>query len=165
MEEVQPLCENPGSNDKIEAENHANVMVGNNDNGSQAGDDSKWWDSESQNILDTQQLAEALTLCEEFLNSQSDGNANDGTSKGKPGLSDYAQLGSEHLKKDLEECQMLVHDPANIELDTPPEFGLSQLVCPVLCHFTTLSIGFIQLFIFSIIFDTDASLPCSVVGI
>lgn len=132
VEEVQPLCENPSSNDKIEAENHANMMVGNNDNGSQAGDDRKWWDSESQNglsqnILDTQQLAEALTLCEEFLNSQSDGNANDGTSKEKPGLSDYARLGSEHLKKDLEECQMLVHDPANIELDTPPEFGLSQL--------------------------------------
>ncbi|KAK4260884.1 hypothetical protein QN277_003946 [Acacia crassicarpa] len=40
-----------------------------------------------------------------------------------PGLSVYAQLGPEHLKKDLEECQ----DLSNIELDTPPDFRLSQL--------------------------------------
>ncbi|KAL2508391.1 Suppressor of GAMMA RESPONSE 1 [Forsythia ovata] len=34
---------------------------------------------------------------------------------------------ADDLKKDLEECQDLVLDPANIELDTPPDFWLSHL--------------------------------------
>ncbi|KAL2520584.1 putative NAC domain-containing protein 8 [Forsythia ovata] len=45
----------------------------------------------------------------------------------KARLFDYAHLGPDDLKKDLEECQDLVLDPANIELDTPPDFWLSQL--------------------------------------
>lgn len=96
-----------------------------------AGEERKWWDSESQYLLDSQQLVEALSLCDEFLQSQSptrDGTKNDQERKSKPRLADYAQLGPEHLKKDLEECQDLVLDPANLELDTPPDFRLSQLV-------------------------------------
>ncbi|KAL2520586.1 putative NAC domain-containing protein 8 [Forsythia ovata] len=45
----------------------------------------------------------------------------------KARLFDYAHLGPDDLKKDLEECQDLVLDPANIELDTPPDLWLSQL--------------------------------------
>lgn len=96
-----------------------------------AGEERKWWDSESQYLLDSQQLVEDLSLCDEFLQSQSparDGTKNDQERKSKPRLADYAQLGPEHLKKDLEECQDLVLDPANLELDTPPDFRLSQLV-------------------------------------
>ncbi|KAJ7954057.1 NAC domain-containing protein 8 [Quillaja saponaria] len=47
-----------------------------------------------------------------------------------PCLSDYVQLGPEDLKKDLEECQNLVLDPANIEHDTPADIRLSQLDNP-----------------------------------
>ncbi|XAR55846.1 hypothetical protein NMG60_11036062 [Bertholletia excelsa] len=111
--------DNQGS---LEAENLID-LADNNEN--QTGEDTKWWDSESQNLLDTQQLAEGLSLCEEFLRSQSQGN--EGELKEKSCLSDYARLGPEYLKKDLEECQDLVLDPANIELDTPPDFRLSQL--------------------------------------
>ncbi|KAL2508424.1 NAC domain-containing protein 8 [Forsythia ovata] len=45
----------------------------------------------------------------------------------KTHLSNYARLGPDDLKKDLEECQDLVLDLANIELDTPPDFWLSHL--------------------------------------
>ena len=31
----------------------------------------KWWDSESQNLLDSQQLVEALSLCDDLLQSLS----------------------------------------------------------------------------------------------
>ncbi|TXG56792.1 hypothetical protein EZV62_018105 [Acer yangbiense] len=127
-EEVQPECGKPSYNDLTEAENHNNQMVDNNEN--HAEEDPKWWDSESQYLLDSQQLVEGLSLCDEFLQSQSpnrDGKVNDGASERQPRLSDYAQLGPEDLKKDLEECQNLVIDPAIIELDTPPEFRLSQL--------------------------------------
>ncbi|CAL5338744.1 unnamed protein product [Camellia sinensis] len=113
------------ANEKSECQD--SLMVENNDN--QNGHDPKWWDSESQNLLDSQQLVEALSLCDELLRSQSpyrDGNENEEL-KGKPCLSDYAHLGPEFLKKDLEACQDLVLDPANIELDTPPDFRLSQL--------------------------------------
>ncbi|XP_062111202.1 SUPPRESSOR OF GAMMA RESPONSE 1 isoform X2 [Humulus lupulus] len=95
-------------------------------------EDSKWWDSESQNLLDSQQLVEGLSLCDDLLQSQSPNryggaHENDQPQKNKPKLADYARLGPDHLKKDLEECQNLVLDPANIDLDTPPEFRLSQL--------------------------------------
>lgn len=89
----------------------------------------KWWDSESQYLLNSQQLVEGLSLCDELLQSQSpnrDENA-DNIAKKRSVLSEYARLGPEDLKKDLEECQNLVLDPANIDLDTPPEFRLSQL--------------------------------------
>ncbi|KAK8657629.1 hypothetical protein V6N13_035858 [Hibiscus sabdariffa] len=133
-DEVQAECENSSYNDLPGQENHVNQMLDNNDNNdndNHAEEDSKWWDGESQFLLDSQQLVEGLSLCDELLQSQSpqrDANGNDGMLDGKPRLSDYAQLGAEHLKKDLEECQNLEgDDPTNIELDTPPEFRLSQL--------------------------------------
>ncbi|XP_052187392.1 SUPPRESSOR OF GAMMA RESPONSE 1 isoform X2 [Diospyros lotus] len=125
--EDEVLAEKPKHQAPIMAENYADPVADNNDN--QIGEDQKWWDSESQNLLDSQQLVEGLSLCDELLQSQSpsrDANEN-GELKVKACLSDYAQLGPEHLKKDLEECQDLVFDPANIELDTPPDFRLSQL--------------------------------------
>ncbi|XP_018823688.1 SUPPRESSOR OF GAMMA RESPONSE 1 [Juglans regia] len=125
--EVQPEHEKPDYDDQNKMENHAGEVVDNND--VYAEEDPKWWDSESQNLLDSQQLVEGLSLCDDLLQSQSpnrDGNWN-GAGKSKPRLADYAQLGPEDLKKDLEECQNLALDPANIELDTPPEFRLSQL--------------------------------------
>ncbi|GMI99941.1 Arabidopsis NAC domain containing protein 8, SUPPRESSOR OF GAMMA RADIATION 1 [Hibiscus trionum] len=133
-DEVQAECENSSHDDLPAQENHVNQMLDNddnNDNDDHAEEDSKWWDGESQFLLDSQQLVEGLSLCDELLQSQSpqrDANGNDGMLDGKPRLSDYAQLGAEHLKKDLEECQNLEgDDPTNIELDTPPEFRLSQL--------------------------------------
>lgn len=111
-------------------------------NDSQGGEESKWWDSESQYILNSQQLVEGLSLCDEFLQSQSPqrGVENEKQeSTGKPRLADYAHLGPENLKKDLEACRDLVLDPANLELDTPPDFRLSQLV------------SFLRLFIFFIL--------------
>ncbi|XP_047176867.1 SUPPRESSOR OF GAMMA RESPONSE 1 [Vigna umbellata] len=96
---------------------------------SNAEEGSKWWDSQSQNMLDSQQLVEALSLCDDLLYSQSpsrDGKHED--HKSQPGLSVYAQLGPECLKKDIEECQnLVVHDPANIVNDNPSEIRLSQL--------------------------------------
>lgn len=129
-EEVEPEYEQPSYNSQPKAEYNANQIVDNNDNHSEG--EHKLSESELQYLLDSQQFAEGLSLCDELLQSQSstrDENENDGRSNGKPCLSDYAQLGPENLKKDLEECQNLVIDPANIELDTPPEFRLSQLVC------------------------------------
>lgn len=82
-------------------------------------------------MLDSQQLVEGLSLCDEFLQSQSpnrDVQEKNQELNCKPRLSDYARLGPEDFKKDLVECQDLVLDPANIELDTPPDFRLSQLV-------------------------------------
>ena len=104
----------------------------------------KWWDSESQNLLDSQQLVEGLSLCDDLLQSQSPNRDGDPLENGqprkdRPKLADYAQLGPEDLKKDLEECQNLVIDPTNIELDTPPEFRLSQLVSCHLFSFILLS--------------------------
>lgn len=128
IDEGQPEYENPDYDHQSTAENHDGQVMHNDD--VHVEEDPKWWDGESQDLLDSQQLVEGLSLCDDLLQSQSpnrDGNGNDGGGKGKPRLSDYAQLGPEHLKKDLEECQNLVLDPANIELDTPPEFRLSQL--------------------------------------
>eukprot|EP00262_Sarcandra_glabra_P007397 TRINITY_DN20172_c0_g1_i1.p1 TRINITY_DN20172_c0_g1~~TRINITY_DN20172_c0_g1_i1.p1 ORF type:complete len:424 (-),score=65.66 TRINITY_DN20172_c0_g1_i1:135-1406(-) len=90
-------------------------------------DDSKWWEGESQFLLDSQQLVEGLSLCDEILESQSLYGGGE-VKKVIPCLSDYAHMGSEHLKKDLEECQNLSRlDHTNLELDTPPDFRLSQL--------------------------------------
>lgn len=125
-DEVQAVCENKENEDHLKEENHVNQMVDDFENNEVGEDDPKWWDSESQYILSSQQLVEGLSLCDEFLQSQSP-NRDNGESKSKPRLSDYAHLGPEYLKKDLEECQNLVLDPANIELDTPPDFRLSQL--------------------------------------
>ncbi|KAI7997583.1 SUPPRESSOR OF GAMMA RESPONSE 1 [Camellia lanceoleosa] len=125
-DDVQIPCGEPNHQGSLVTQIHTDQMPVNIDN--QTGEDPKWWDGESQYLLDSQQLVEVLSLCDEFLRSQSpnrDGSEN-GESKGKS-LSDYAHLGPEDLKKDLEVCQDLVLDPANIDLDTPPDFRLSQL--------------------------------------
>ncbi|KAL3831034.1 hypothetical protein ACJIZ3_019836 [Penstemon smallii] len=96
-----------------------------------ADENNKWWENESQYLLSSQQLVEGLSLCDEFLQSQSPNRQEIVNAQGliiKPCLSDYARLGPEDLKRDLEECQdLVVIDPANIDLDTPPDFRLSQL--------------------------------------
>ena len=97
--------------------------------------DLKWWDSESQNLLDSQQLVEGLSLCDDLLQSQSPtrgGHGNGEPAQIKPCLADYAKLGADNLKKDLEECQNIVLDPVNLDLGTPPDFRLSQIVCCLL---------------------------------
>ncbi|KAK3041283.1 hypothetical protein RJ639_001385 [Escallonia herrerae] len=127
QDEVEDAYEIPDLQDHLKAEDNADQIEGDHNN--QAGEDPKWWDSESQNLLDSQQLVEGLSLCDDLLQSQSPNRdeCENRDLKGKPRLSDYAHLGPESLKKDLEECQHLVLDPANIEIDTPPDFRLSQL--------------------------------------
>ncbi|XP_058182835.1 SUPPRESSOR OF GAMMA RESPONSE 1-like isoform X2 [Rhododendron vialii] len=111
----------------LAAKNDADQVEDNDDN--QTGEDPKWWEGESQYLLNSQQLVEGLPLCDDLLQSQSPtrGENENGELKVKSCLSDYAILGPEYLKKDLVECQDLVLDAANIELDTPPEFRLSQI--------------------------------------
>ncbi|KAG8639070.1 hypothetical protein MANES_14G097400v8 [Manihot esculenta] len=125
--QTEPESEYPNNDAQFKMENLSKETVDNSDNDIE--EVPNCWDSELQGLLDSQQLVEGLSLCDELLQSQSPnryGNGNERANE-KPCLSDYAQLGPEHLKKDLEECQNLVLDPANIELDTPPEFRLSQL--------------------------------------
>ncbi|XP_042443754.1 SUPPRESSOR OF GAMMA RESPONSE 1-like isoform X1 [Zingiber officinale] len=87
----------------------------------------KWWESESQYLLNSQQLAENIAICEEFLQSQSSC-ADETAKKSTHCLSDYVHIGAEALKKDLEECQTLeAAGHPNIEHDTPPDLRLSQL--------------------------------------
>ncbi|XP_024994307.1 SUPPRESSOR OF GAMMA RESPONSE 1 isoform X2 [Cynara cardunculus var. scolymus] len=126
--ERETCCKKVGDHeDHVTEENGVSDELGTNDNG-EAGEEPKWWDSESQYLLDSQQLVEGLSLCDEFLQSQSpQRDVENRESNRKPSLADYAQLGPENLKKDLEECQGLAFDPANLELDTPPDFRLSQL--------------------------------------
>ncbi|XP_076906586.1 SUPPRESSOR OF GAMMA RESPONSE 1-like [Bidens hawaiensis] len=98
-------------------------------NDSQGGEEANLWDNESPYLLDSQQLVEGLSLYDEFFQSQSSQrDVENQESNGKPRLADYVQLGPESLKKDLEACQDLVLDPANLELDTPPDFRLSQII-------------------------------------
>ncbi|XP_028768664.1 SUPPRESSOR OF GAMMA RESPONSE 1 [Neltuma alba] len=123
----QAGCEEPKTDILKEENQNSNEGTDNNED-VDVIEEPKWWDSESQHLLNSQQLVEALSLCEDLFHSQSP-NRDDKSEehKDRPSLSVYAQLGPEHLKKDLEECQNLAIDPANIELDTPPEFRLSQL--------------------------------------
>lgn len=138
----------------LAAKNDADQVEDNDDN--QTGEDPKWWEGESQYLLSSQQLVEGLSLCDDLLQSQSPtrGENENGELKVKSCLSDYAILGPEYLKKDLVECQDLVLDAANIELDTPPEFRLSQIVCSVifsailLCLPSFVIILYVNLFIF-----------------
>ncbi|KAK7306963.1 hypothetical protein VNO77_39617 [Canavalia gladiata] len=126
LDEIQADCEEVAKTDPSMVEPQHDEELENKENNTDEGQ--KWWDSESQNLLDSQQLVEALSLCDDLLHSQSP--SRDGKHeehKNQPGLSVYAQLGPEHLKKDIEECQNLVLDPANVEHDTPSEFRLSQL--------------------------------------
>jgi hypothetical protein len=94
--------------------------------------DPKLWESDSQfELLDSQQLAEGLAMCDEFLLSQSQTSCGGGDEPRviKPCLAVYAQLPTEDFKKDLEECQQLEpSDAVNIELDSTAEFRLSQIV-------------------------------------
>ncbi|KAK8455289.1 hypothetical protein SEVIR_4G198400v4 [Setaria viridis] len=94
--------------------------------------DPKLWEGESQfELLDSQQLAEGLALCDEFLLSQSQTSCGGGDEPRaiKPRLAVYAQLPTEDFKKDLEECQRLEpSDTVNLELDNTTEFRLSQIV-------------------------------------
>lgn len=96
----------------------------------QGEEEPAWDDSGSQFILNSQQLVEALSLCDDFLQVGSqdrEENTNSGSLKNKqPSFADYAT--TEDFKRDLEECQKIILDPSNIDLDTPPEFRLSQLV-------------------------------------
>ncbi|KAK1264171.1 NAC domain-containing protein 8 [Acorus gramineus] len=89
-------------------------------------EESKWWEGESQYLLDSQQLVEGLSLCDELLQSQPMHGVEE-MGKSVPRLSDYARMGAEVLKKDLEECQNLNHIDHLPLLDTPPDFHLSQL--------------------------------------
>ncbi|XP_074309430.1 SUPPRESSOR OF GAMMA RESPONSE 1 [Silene latifolia] len=80
-------------------------------------------------MVNSQQLIAGLQLCADFLQSQSperDDNV-DVVVKKKSVLSEYAHLGSDVLKKDLEDCVNLDVGPSNADLDTQPEFRLSQL--------------------------------------
>ncbi|XP_010477912.1 PREDICTED: NAC domain-containing protein 8 [Camelina sativa] len=101
------------------------------DDENEAEEQPTWFDSGSQFILNSQQLVEALSLCDDILlvgSQDREENTNSGSLKDKqPCFADYAHLGTEDFKRDLEECQKIVLDPSNIELDTPPEFRLSQL--------------------------------------
>ena len=95
--------------------------------------DPKLWEGDSQfELLDTQQLAEGLALCDEFLLSQSQTSCGGGDEPKvtKPCLAAYAHLSAEDFKKDLEECQRLepTDDNTNLELDNTNEFRLSQIV-------------------------------------
>ena len=94
--------------------------------------DPKLWEGDSQfELLDTQQLAEGLALCDEFLLSQSQTSCGGGDEPRvtKPCLAAYAHLSAEDFKKDLEECQRLEPtDNTNLELDNTNEFRLSQIV-------------------------------------
>ncbi|XP_065880261.1 SUPPRESSOR OF GAMMA RESPONSE 1 isoform X2 [Euphorbia lathyris] len=124
--EVMPEDENPYDDDQFKIQNDS-AQIDNNNDDNNAEEYPKW--SESQTLYDSQQMADGLFLCDEFLQSQSpdrDRKENE-SGNNKPCLSDYAQLGPEYLKKDIEECQNLVLDPAQIETDTPPDFRLSQL--------------------------------------
>nr|AFK39167.1 unknown [Medicago truncatula] len=147
LDEIQPYCEEQAKDDLSMVETERNEGKDNNENNADDGqkwcegtdnnennadEGQKWWDSESQNLLDSQQLVDALSLCDDLLRSQSptrDGK--DEEQKNQPSLSIYAQLGPEHLKKDIEDCQNLVLEPSNVESnvenDTPSEFRLSQL--------------------------------------
>ncbi|KAK7310002.1 hypothetical protein RJT34_07186 [Clitoria ternatea] len=125
LDDIQADCVELVEIDQSMVEIQHNEETDNKENNAEEGQ--RWWDSESQHLLDSQQLVEALSLCEDLLHSQSPGRGEKPEHEKQPGLSDYAQLGPEHLKKDIEECQNLVLDPPNIDQDTAPEFRLSQL--------------------------------------
>ncbi|XP_058775450.1 SUPPRESSOR OF GAMMA RESPONSE 1 isoform X2 [Vicia villosa] len=126
-DEIQADCEEKANDDLSMVETENNEAAENIENNGDEGQ--KWWDSESQNLLDSQQLVEALHLCDDLFHSQSPArDGKDEEQKNQTGLSVYAELGPEHLKKDIEDCQNLVLDPPNdAEHDTNSELRLSQL--------------------------------------
>ncbi|CAH8358486.1 unnamed protein product [Eruca vesicaria subsp. sativa] len=117
-------------NDKEEEENDEEDRETNKEGEeNEAEEEQNWLDSGgSQFILNSQQLVEALSLCDDLLQVGSQDTNNGGGLRNKqPCFGDYAHLGTDDFKRDLEDCQKLVLDPSNIDLDTPPEFRLSQL--------------------------------------
>lgn len=125
------------SNDQINVENVADQVADDNNADAAAAEDDKWWEDEL--LLSSQQLVEGLSLCDDLLQSQSPNRDEQGHAN-KPRLADhYACLGPDDLKRDLEECKNLPSytentirnlqsdDLENINLDTPPDFRLSQL--------------------------------------
>lgn len=128
MEDVVETTRESNDPSHDNKENQSDLMEDKSND--EATDEGKWWENESQFLLSSQQLVEGLSLCDELLQSQSPNRNETGIGEkrsDKPRLSDYAQLGPEDLKRDLLECQNLTPDPVNIELDTPPDFRLSQL--------------------------------------
>ncbi|CAL0308002.1 unnamed protein product [Lupinus luteus] len=125
LDEIIADCEVFEKTDASIVETEDNKGMDNDENN--ADDGQKWWDSESQNLLNSQQLVEALSMCDDLLQSQSPNrDGKNGEHKDQLGLSIYAHLGPDYLKKDIEECQNLALDVANTD-DTPSEFRLSQL--------------------------------------
>ncbi|KAK8943734.1 NAC domain-containing protein 8 [Platanthera guangdongensis] len=82
----------------LEVEKHHDQYLAANDEPEKHdNEDSKWWEGESQFLLDSQQLAEGIAACEEFLQSQSS-YAEDGEKPtNKSCLSDYASIGPKIL--------------------------------------------------------------------
>ncbi|TKW41421.1 hypothetical protein SEVIR_1G314500v4 [Setaria viridis] len=100
------------------------------DQDSHPSEDPKWWEGESQFLMNSQQLAECMSICDEFLQSQNSSGSGDEPGKSRPCLAEYAQLPADDLKKDIEECQKLADsDNTNMEPECTPEFRLSQLDC------------------------------------
>ncbi|VAI72870.1 unnamed protein product [Triticum turgidum subsp. durum] len=90
--------------------------------------DPNLWEGDSQFLLDSQQLAENLAICDEFLQSQTSCGDGDEPGSIKPRLAVYAQLPVEDLKKDLQEYKDLgPSDNANLEPENNAELRLSQL--------------------------------------
>lgn len=117
-------CADPDGPLEIENPQHHEQTIQNSspqttdDDVHQAEEESRWWGSEIQNLLDSQEFVEQFPLCDEYVVSQSpdrDGDMNPcKKSKKRSLLSDYAKLGPEWLKRDLEECRKMTFDPANI---------------------------------------------------
>lgn len=141
-DEVQRNVERPSSEDEPAPETMIHDKEDENDQENKEGEENHQAEEEenlldsggSQFILNSQQLVEALALCDDLLQvgSQDANNGGGGgglRNKQQPCFGDYAHLGgTDDFKRDLEDCQKLVLDPCNIDLDTPPEFRLSQLV-------------------------------------
>lgn len=67
--QVPPEFEKSDKHDMIKPDGCSNEVIDDNDNDIE--EEPKWWEGESQNILDSQQLVEALSLCDDLLQSQS----------------------------------------------------------------------------------------------
>ena len=92
-------------------------------------------------MLNSQQPAECMSICDEFLQSQNSCGSEDEHQKSRRRLAEYGHLPADDLKKDLEECQKLddVHN-TNLELECTPEFRLSQLVNLAVVHHRVFSV-------------------------
>ncbi|KAJ1698816.1 hypothetical protein LUZ63_007328 [Rhynchospora breviuscula] len=115
------------------------------DNGiTQPTEESKGWNFESQDLMDSQQLAANISVLNEFLLSQSQSQSESQIETGIGGeeqqkrslvpcsggiLSHYVDK-PEELKKDLEYCiKGATLDNSNYDIDKADEFRLSQLDC------------------------------------